>query len=89
MAKIFEDGFPGQAQGQGNAHVLDAGLEPGTPPVNVTDLPETKPVMPDTEPTFDLATGLPIIAAEQAFNHAPFNDDEDVPGDEPDFLDFF
>ena len=89
MAKIFDTGFPGQAPEQGNAHVLDAGLEPGTPPVDVLDLPETKPVVPDTEPTFDHATGLPFIPAEQALNHAPFGDDDDFPEDVPDFLDFF
>ena len=91
MAKVFENGFPGQAAGKGNAHVLYDVLEPGTPPVELSEAPpDTRPVTPDTEPTIEPATGLPILPPEQAFSNAPFDDlDEDVPGDLPDFLDFF
>ena len=89
MAKPFENGFPGQALSQGKPPVID---EPGeAPPVDLSELPDPKarPDFPDTGPTFDHATDLPIIPAEQAFNPAPFDDDDDFPGDPPDFLDLF
>ena len=94
MAKPFENGFPGQALGQGSAHahahVPDAGLEPGTPPVELPNFPdpEARPDFLGTESTFEHPPGLPTIPPEQAFNPAPFDDDEDFPGDVPGFLDF-
>jgi len=92
MAKFFPGGsFPGHAPEQGNAHVIEAGFQPGeAPPVDLTDPsnPEMRPVTPVTELTFDNATGLPIILAEQAFSHTPFEDD-DFPVELPELPDFF
>jgi len=87
MAKGF-DGFPGQAEGKGNANVIGSDFEPGeAPPADPLNLPDAKPVDPGIEPTFDHATGLPVIPAEQASEHTPFEDD-DFPENVPDFLDF-
>ena len=88
MAKVFESGFPGQAAGKENAPVIEAPGE--APPVNVSDLydSENKPVSPVTDPTFEPATGLPMIPAQQALDQVPFEGEDDFPG-EPEFLDFF
>ena len=86
MAKFFPEGsFPGHAPEQGNAHVIEAGFQPGeAPPVDFLGLPVT----PDTEPTFEPATGLPIIPLDQAFSHSPF-EEADFPAELPEFPDFF
>jgi hypothetical protein len=85
MARHFE-GFPGQAEGKSHAHVFEEGFEPReAPPVDVTDHLETEPANPGTEPTFDHAIGLPVIPAEQAFGHIPF-DNDDFPGHVPEFF---
>ena len=88
MARDFSDGFPGQAPGKGNSPVIDAPGE--APPVDVSNLsdPENKPVSPVTDPAFEPATGLPMIPAEQAREHVPFDEEDGFPG-EPEFLDFF
>ena len=85
MAKVFSGGFPGQALGQGKPPFAEGDFQPGeAPPVDFLGLPVT----PDKEPTFEPATGLPILPPEHAFNHAPF-DEENFSVDLPDFPDFF
>ena len=83
MARDFSDGFPGQAFEKGNSPVTEAPGE--APPVSETPPVNVPPV---TEPDFEPVIGLPMIPAEQALEHVPFDEEDGFPG-EPEFLDFF
>ena len=82
MAKVF-DGFPGQAPGHGNADVIGDGFQPSSAPVEVSDVPDTLPVDPTTEPAVDPASGLPLIPVDLALGHTSL-EEEDLPDHVPD-----
>ena len=85
MAKVFDGSFPGNAAGNGNAHVIDNDFEPGeAPPVDASAAPDS-PIVPDTGPTVDPSTGLPLIPVVEALNGTPV-EEADLPEEVPDFL---
>lgn len=85
MAKTFENGFPGQAHGKGNAHVITNDFDPNnTPPVDVEDPSNNPPVDPDTGSTVDVSTLLPTFPPEHFLGES--EQDEEFPGHLPGFF---
>ena len=89
MANPFDTttGFPGQADGKGNANVITETFHPdNAPPVDVSDPTGTSPpVEPDTEATVDLTTLLPTFPPENFLGAS--EQERDFPGDLPDIFD--
>ena len=87
MANPFDtSGFPGQADGKGNANVITDTFHPdNTPPVDVSDPSGTPPVEPETEATVDLTSLLPSIPHVNFLGAS--EQERDFPGDLPDIFD--
>ena len=86
MAKTFDNGFPGQTDGKGNAHVVTNDFQPGdAPPVDVSG--DNPPVEPETGSTVDLVELLPTLPTEHFLGES--EQEEDFPGHLPEFFEAF